>query len=77
MVLLDISENNLSGNAGMYIGQILSAHAKRRDDIIWMSGLRNEEPTEEPAFKGLIIFYFILFYIFIKLYFHEMVNLFS
>jgi centrosomal protein CEP78 len=52
LILLDLSHNKLDQNIGMYIGQILSAHAKKRDEIIWLLSLRGEKPLEDLSLRG-------------------------
>jgi hypothetical protein len=55
LILLDLSNNDLSNNSGMHIGRIISAHGKRRDDILWMHSLRGDLPEDDPLLKGFEI----------------------
>lgn len=52
LILLDLSSNDLSNNSGMHVGRIISAHGKRRDDILWMHSLRGDFPEDDPLLKG-------------------------
>jgi hypothetical protein len=36
------------------IGRIISRQSQRRDQIVWMYGLRNEKPTNNDYAKGLV-----------------------
>ena len=49
----DISNNNLSDKSGSSIGRIITRHNQRRDQVIWMYGLRNEKPLNTDFAKGL------------------------
>ena len=51
--MLDLSHNLLKGSTGLIIGKILSAHCKRRDDIIWSQGEKNEPIEEDISLKGI------------------------
>lgn len=53
LIVLDISSNKLQQNTGRIVGKILSAHCQKRDDIVWMYGLRGEEPEEDISLKGI------------------------
>ena len=52
LILLDLSNNDLANNSGMHVGRIISAHGKRRDDIVWMHSLRGDLPDDDPLLKG-------------------------
>ena len=51
---IDISNNNLNDKCGNMIGRIISRQTQRRDQVIWMYGLRNEKPLNNDYTKGLI-----------------------
>lgn len=51
---LDLSYNNLDDKCGNMIGRIISRQTQRRDQVIWMYGLRNEKPLNNDYTKGLI-----------------------
>ena len=38
--LLDLSENSLDENSGQILGKIISNHAQRRNEHVWLLGLR-------------------------------------
>lgn len=35
------------------LGSVLSAHSKRRDEIVWLAGLRGKVPEEDISLKGI------------------------
>ncbi len=51
---LDFSNNNLNDKSGNIIGRIISRQSQRRDQVVWMYGLRNELPAGNDYTKGLI-----------------------
>jgi len=52
LIAVDLSHNQLSG-VGETIGKILSDHSQRRNEIVWMYGLRGEYPEEDLSRAGL------------------------
>jgi Leucine-rich repeat (LRR) protein len=51
---LDLSNNQLSDKSGNMVGRIISRQSQRRDQIVWMYGLRNEKPSNNDYAKGLV-----------------------
>lgn len=51
---LDLSGNHLTDKAGNMVGRIISRQSQRRDQIVWMYGLRNEKPSNNDYAKGLV-----------------------
>ena len=51
---LDLSNNNLGDEYGNMIGRIISRQTFRRDQVIWLYGLRNEKPETNEYTLGLI-----------------------
>ena len=51
---LDLSNNNLEDKYGNMISRIIARQTYRRDQVIWLYGLRNEIPLNNDYTKGLI-----------------------
>jgi centrosomal protein CEP78 len=51
---LNLSNNNFEDKYGNIIGRIISRQTYRRDQAIWLSGLRNEKPQSNEYALGLI-----------------------
>ena len=51
---LDLSNNNLEDKYGNMISRIIARQTFRRDQVIWLYGLRNEIPLNNDYTKGLI-----------------------
>ena len=51
---LNLSNNNLDDKYGNIIGRIISRQTYRRDQAIWLYGLRNEKPQSNDYALGLI-----------------------
>ena len=51
---LDLQKNNFDDKYGNMIGRIISRQTDRRDQLIWLSAIRNEFPNKEEISKGLI-----------------------
>jgi hypothetical protein len=51
---LDLSYNKLNDKCGNMIARIISRQTQRRDQVVWMYGLRNERPLGNDYTKGLI-----------------------
>ena len=51
---IDLTENNLSDKCGNMVGRIIARQCQRRDQVIWMYGLRNEKPFNNDFSQGLI-----------------------
>jgi hypothetical protein len=52
--LIDLNNNNLNDKSGNMIGRIIARQTQRRDQVIWMYGLRNEKPLTNDYTRGLI-----------------------
>lgn len=52
LILIDLSNNNLSKTIGLLIGKILSCHCEKRNEIVWMYSLRGEKPPEDLSLRG-------------------------
>lgn len=50
---LDLSHNDLSGRSGYTLGRIISRHGERRDEEVWLYGLRGEEPDLQLGLEEL------------------------
>ena len=51
---LNLSNNNFDDKYGNIIGRIISRQTYRRDQAIWLYGLRNEKPQSNDYASGLI-----------------------
>lgn len=51
---LDLSNNNLQDKYGNMISRIIARQTYRRDQVIWLYGLRNEFPLNNDYTRGLI-----------------------
>lgn len=51
---LDLSNNALDNKYGNMISRIIIRQTQRRDQVIWMHGLRNEKPLNNDYARGLI-----------------------
>jgi hypothetical protein len=51
--VVDLSKNRLDDQCGMMIGKIISSHAEKRDQIIWVYSIRGDKPDEDIELKGL------------------------
>lgn len=51
---LDLTNNQLTDKSGNMVGRIISRQSHRRDQIVWMYGLRNEKPSNNDYAKGLV-----------------------
>jgi hypothetical protein len=52
--VIDLPGNKLTDKAGNMIGRIISRQCQRRDQVVWMYGLRNERPNNNDYTKGLL-----------------------
>jgi len=46
LVSLDLSHNLLSDDCGSMLGKIISAQGQLKDELIWLTSLRNESPLK-------------------------------
>ena len=51
---LDLSNNNFEDRYGNIIGRIIARQTFKRDQTIWLKGIRNEKPLKEELDIGLI-----------------------
>jgi hypothetical protein len=51
---LDFSWDSLDDKCGNMLGRIIIRQTQRRDQVIWMHGLRNEKPLNNDYTRGLI-----------------------
>ena len=51
--ILDLSNNNLDEKSGMLLGALISAQGQRKNEIIWLYGLRGEIPDQDLIRMGL------------------------
>jgi len=51
---LDFSKCNLDDKAGNMLGRVITRQSQRRDQVVWMYGLRNERPSNNDYAKGLV-----------------------
>ena len=51
---LNMSNNKLDDRCGTMISRLISRQSQRRDQVIWMYGLRNEKPLNNEFAKGLV-----------------------
>ena len=53
MTILDLSNNKLDHTSGGMIGKIISSQCEKKNESIWLHGLRNEPPSIDLNKKGL------------------------
>lgn len=51
---INFSSNKLNDKCGSIIGRLISRQSERRDQVIWMLGLRNEKPLMTDLENGLL-----------------------
>lgn len=51
--IIDLSNNNLNVESGCTVGAIISEQGQKKNEIIWLKGLRGERPEEGFYKKGL------------------------
>jgi hypothetical protein len=51
--VLDLSCNKLDYCCGSMIGKIISSHGEKKNEAVWLHGLRNESPPSDLHKKGL------------------------
>jgi hypothetical protein len=51
---IEITNSNLNDKCGNMVSRIISRHCQRKDQVIWMYGLRNEKPFIQHFTQGLI-----------------------
>lgn len=51
--LLDLPDNQITDSSVGIISRIIDCQAERRDQVVWMHGLRNEKPNNLDYTKGL------------------------
>ena len=51
--ILDLSYNYMGDEMAWYIAKIISNQSERRDNVVWLAGLRGEAPNNEEYKSGL------------------------
>mmetsp|Transcript_32156 Transcript_32156/g.28501 ORF Transcript_32156/g.28501 Transcript_32156/m.28501 type:complete len:268 (-) Transcript_32156:8-811(-) len=51
--ILDLSYNFMGDEMGSYIAKVISNQSERRDNVVWLAGLRGETPSNEEYKSGL------------------------
>jgi Ran GTPase-activating protein (RanGAP) involved in mRNA processing and transport len=51
---MNLSNNNLNDKHSYIISRLISRHNQRKDEVLWMYGLRNERPLKRRENKGLV-----------------------
>lgn len=51
--ILDMSYNYMGDEMAWYIAKIISNQSERRDNVVWLAGLRGEAPNNEEYKSGL------------------------
>ena len=51
--ILDLSYNFMGDEMSTYIAKIISNQSERRDNVVWLAGLRGETPQNEECKSGL------------------------
>ena len=52
--IIELSGDSLDDKCGNILGRIIVGQTQRRDQVIWMHGLRNERPLNNDYARGLI-----------------------
>jgi hypothetical protein len=50
---LDLSSNKLCAGSANIVGRIIAQHGEKRDECVWLYGLRNDKPPADMTHKGL------------------------